>query len=90
MSDKKSCYKCAYKGSVAGSVHLSCTFNFTGADKPLPEGDTHGILNGWYDMPLQFDPTWMKEECPQHAEVADPMFKLSTPDFMALLNKIRK
>jgi hypothetical protein len=27
---------------------------------PFIEGDEHGIRNGWFNHPFNFDPTWLR------------------------------
>jgi len=58
MKKKTSCYKCINRGSVPGSAHISCL-------KPNPnmEGDNHGIKEGWFNYPYDFDPVWRIGEC---------------------------
>ena len=54
---KPNCYECKYRGEVPGSCHSSC-----GNTKTTVRGDLHGIKNGWFFHPFNFDPTWL-EEC---------------------------
>ncbi len=77
------CYKCKYRGEVAGSAHSSCEhpkakmqegsmiglFSALSGGKMPPlktglkvKGDSRGIEGGWFNHPLNFDPTWL-EEC---------------------------
>lgn len=85
--EKKSCYGCAYKRNVPGDAHIACSFNFLKSDKPIPRGDVHGIRNGWYMFPVNYDPTWMKDECLAHSETSDP--KMVVDPLMNLLNLLR-
>ena len=58
MKNKKpNCYKCKYRGTIPGDCHSSCSNT-----KAIVEGDLHGIRNGWFFYPLNFDPVWL-EEC---------------------------
>lgn len=50
------CYNCAFKGSVPGSAHIACNSNTARV-----EGDEHGIKNGWFLWPFNFDPCWLKD-----------------------------
>lgn len=70
--EKRNCWSCAYRGKVAGSAHSRCTFAWQKSDLVPPPGDPHGISHGWYMFPLNYDPTWMRGECPAWAEERDP------------------
>lgn len=63
QEEKKSCFGCAYKRNVPGDAHIACGFNFKKAQKQLPTGDPHGIKNGWFTFPINYDPAWMRSEC---------------------------
>jgi hypothetical protein len=70
-----SCYKCKYRTKNPGTAHSCCSFggpsNIVYAVTGLPEADTplgkigllgadpHGIANGWFTWPIDFDPTWL-------------------------------
>lgn len=58
VNKDKSCYDCKNRGTVFYSCHSSC-------NKPDSEmtGDKHGISNGWFNYPSDFDPVWMTKEC---------------------------
>jgi len=71
MSDKK-CWSCAYKKSIPGDAHIRCRFDWVGQEFPMPRGDEHGIKNGWYWFPLNYDPVWMLFPCSQWAKDIDP------------------
>jgi len=75
MSDKPNCYECKFRGTVAGSAHSCCEYpgNKTGIldmfiqdsnnrQKLKIVGNKHGIRNGWFMWPVDFDPTWL-ENC---------------------------
>jgi hypothetical protein len=54
---KPDCYKCKYRGELAGDAHSECKnlkANVTGND--------YGKRSGWFFWPFNFDPTWL-EEC---------------------------
>lgn len=76
--DKKSCYNCAYKRSVPGSAHISCSYKWMDSDNKQPKADQHGIDNGWYIFPFNYDPVWQQEECPSFSTQVDP--KMVTKD----------
>ena len=68
---RQQCYSCAYRTSVPGSAHSRCTFNFSKANIPMPQGAAHGIRNGWWLFPLNYDPTWMEGDCGAQSDNAD-------------------
>jgi len=56
--EKKSCYSCKHSRSIPGDAHIACAnpdFEMTGAE--------HGVKNGWFFYPFNFDPIWMTKEC---------------------------
>lgn len=55
---KSDCYKCTNRRTIPGNCHSECA-------KPDPEmkGNPHGIKNGWFFYPYNFDPIWMAKEC---------------------------
>ena len=75
MTEKK-CYDCIHRVEVLGSVHSSCQHPATGrrsgmismhgSGKAAAElgivGAKHGIINGWFLWPVNFDPIWL-ESC---------------------------
>lgn len=48
------CYKCIYRGTIPGDAHSLCR-NF----KAKVTGMSHGIKNGWFFWPINFDPVWL-------------------------------
>jgi hypothetical protein len=52
------CYKCKYRKELSWSAHSKCI-------KPDEEmtGHEHGIKNGWFFYPSNFDPIWRTKEC---------------------------
>jgi hypothetical protein len=72
---ENNCYKCKYQGSVPGSCHSSCQHPLIanqqvvammvitmGKNIPAPfnlEYDKYGLQSGWFNWPLDFDPTWL-------------------------------
>lgn len=59
------CYKCEFRRSIPGDCHTQCT-------NPDPEmtGSEHGIQNGWFFYPFNFDPIWKTKECDNFKEKA--------------------
>jgi hypothetical protein len=55
--NRPDCYKCKYRGDLAGDAHSCCNNN-----KAKVKGDSYGIRSGWFFHPFNFDPTWL-EEC---------------------------
>ena len=52
------CGKCEYRRSVPGSAHIACAM-----PDPSMTGRDHGIRNGWFRYPTNFDPTWKTKDC---------------------------
>lgn len=52
------CYSCTHRHNIPGNAHSQCT-------KPDPSmtGNIHGIKNGWFYYPINFDPTWKEKLC---------------------------
>lgn len=49
------CYECKHRRDVPGSCHSGCAN--VEADVV---GDAHGIKNGWFFWPINFDPVWLQ------------------------------
>ena len=73
-SDKPNCYNCKWRRNVPGDVHSRCVFPgtdsniFTGLfsdqngamlTKLGIVANPHGVRNGWFIWPMNFDPTWL-------------------------------
>jgi len=58
MSNKINCYNCKYREEIPGDTHSKCT-------NPDPDmtGNEHGINNGWFCYPHNFDPVWKTKDC---------------------------
>ena len=54
---KPNCYKCIHRLTIPGDCHSRCN-NFEAKVK----GNIHGIKNGWFSWPFNFDPIWL-ESC---------------------------
>lgn len=52
------CYQCAHKRGIPGNAHIACA-----NPDPSMTGTAHGIQNGWFLYPINFDPTWASSEC---------------------------
>lgn len=52
------CYACKHKRSIKWNAHIRCA-------KPDDNmyGDVHGVKNGWFHYPFNFDPVWKKVSC---------------------------
>lgn len=58
MDLETNCYECKHRGTVPGDCHSTCRkpdLNMTGHE--------HGIKNGWFFYPINFDPVWRTKEC---------------------------
>lgn len=67
------CYKCKYRGNVPGDAHSCCRYpgNKTGMfdffknenkknERKLNiKAELHGVMNGWFFWPVNFDPVWL-------------------------------
>lgn len=67
------CYKCRYRGSVPGDAHSCCRYpgnntdffamfdreNMKQAVKLNIQAERHGIVNGWFMWPVNFDSVWL-------------------------------
>ena len=52
------CWECVNRRAIAGNAHISC------ADPDIHmKGKAHGIRNGWFYYPLNFDPVWKDKLC---------------------------
>lgn len=60
---ENNCRACQHRYSIPGSCHIAC-------DKPDPAmtGHQHGIENGWFMYPLNYDPVWMTAKCGNFTE----------------------
>lgn len=55
MEAKPDCYACIHRRNVPGDCHSRCV-NLAANVK----GNAHGIKNGWFFWPFNFDPTWLQ------------------------------
>lgn len=57
MPDKNpNCYECSYRREITWDCHSDCR----NCDAKV-KGNPHGIKNGWFRWPFNFDPTWLVE-----------------------------
>lgn len=55
---KANCYKCKHRREVFYSCHTHCVHpNPTSCNI---KGHEHGIKNGWFFWPHNFDPVWLQ------------------------------
>jgi len=52
------CHNCVHRRPIPGDAHIQCA-----KPDPLMIGDPHGVKNGWFMYPLNFDPVWAKKNC---------------------------
>lgn len=52
------CWSCKHKRSLDWNTHIRCS-------KPdrWMTGSRHGIVNGWFTYPIEFDPVWKTKLC---------------------------
>ena len=48
------CYGCAHRQNVPGDAHSAC-----GNHEANVTALTHGIVEGWFFWPFNFDPVWL-------------------------------
>jgi hypothetical protein len=55
---KNDCRNCKNMRTIPGDCHISCA-------KPDLDmtGNKHGIQQGWFWYPINFDPIWATKEC---------------------------
>ena len=59
------CIDCIHSERVIGSGHhISCN----NPDYNM-EGNLHGIANGWFNYPFNFDPIWRTKECDNYTSI---------------------
>lgn len=49
------CYSCKHHRQVPGDAHSACANQLS-----IVIGDEHGIKNGWFLHPFNFDPVWLR------------------------------
>ena len=63
---REECYYCKFRGEVPGSAHIMCSF----PDEEMT-GDPHGIKEGWFLYPFNFDPVWKTKKCNNFIQVRE-------------------
>lgn len=77
--DRPNCYKCVHRSSVPGDAHSRCNNHSANV-----VGNKHGIKNGWFFWPVNFDPVWLedcngfsdKQEDAKPVQKLDPLLEL--------------
>jgi hypothetical protein len=49
------CYDCKHRRNIHWDCHSMCA-----NQKATVRGHEHGIANGWFNWPVNFDPTWLQ------------------------------
>ena len=70
------CRECKHHRPIPGDNHIQCVHKSagafigflsmleTGCYAPMNVvGNPHGIANGWFQWPVNFDPIWMTSQC---------------------------
>jgi hypothetical protein len=85
------CHQCAYKSNVPGNTHIQCRYNWSKSEYNPPKANPHGVKNGWYTFPLEFDPIWQKEDCKAfNSEVDSNMFTSESDLLMSIVSIFKK
>ena len=57
------CYECKHREELPGNCHSQCNKGLAALMKadvmPKVKADSHGIENGWFYFPFNFDPVWL-------------------------------
>jgi hypothetical protein len=81
---RNKCYGCAYRAEIPGNAHSRCHNK-----EAVVAGDAHGIKNGWFVWPYNFDPTWLIE-CDGWAEAGTVRVEMTADplgDFVSLMGR---
>jgi hypothetical protein len=49
------CYECKHRRDLPGNCHSRCA---NGEAEVV--GNAHGVRNGWFFWPINFDPVWLQ------------------------------
>lgn len=60
-SKHNECYNCWYMETIPGDAHIKCN----NPPDRMP-GHSHGVKNGWFNFPYNYDVTWKLELCPNY------------------------
>ncbi|RLA01895.1 MAG: hypothetical protein DRQ47_07500 [Gammaproteobacteria bacterium] len=63
MGKRNECYSCEHRRNISGDTHISCM----NPDRNM-EGNIHGMKNGWFQYPYNFDPCWKLVPCANFKE----------------------
>ncbi len=80
------CRQCAYRKDIPGDAHSRCTFKWEDPSL-MPKGNSHGIKNGWFMFPFNFDPLWGPDTCLGMSETKD-LNKIASDNPLANLMSI--
>lgn len=58
MPNKPNCYNCKHRCDLTWDAHSRC--NHPDKRRLVVIGNRHGIKNGWFNWPWNFDPTWVE------------------------------
>jgi len=63
ITKRNECYYCKHKKNIPWNTNIEC-------NKPDTEmkGDIHGVKNGWFVYPHNFDPMWKEKKCKNFKE----------------------
>ena len=61
------CYNCKNRREIPGDCHTRCAK----PDKAMT-GNPHGIRNGWFMYPFNFDPIWKTKLCSNFEAIVSP------------------
>ena len=53
------CHRCSYRRNISHDTHIECI-----NPPPRMSADRHGINEGWFIIPTNFDPVWSTSSCP--------------------------
>lgn len=74
------CKSCMFKRNVPGSAHVSCSRPSTG----VVNVEQHGIDNGWFFFPFDYDPVWA-EECTSYISKETDFDSMTREDLLSFL-----
>ncbi len=75
------CRSCKYMTTNGGTHHIGCSKR-----NVLVSGSEHGIKNGWFEFPYNFDPIWL-EECVSYRSKSFDLKSLSNQELLKLFFK---
>jgi len=68
------CHGCAYRRDIPGDCHSSCSFKWD-HDALVAFVKSAGVpprCAHWFRFPINYDPVWGPNECPNAAATVDP------------------